>query len=47
MNYSYARASTDGQSVDAQMRQPKEVGCQKVFKEAASGTKTTAPRFVV
>ena len=40
MNYGYARVSTDGQSVDAQTRQLKEAGCQKVFKEVASGAKT-------
>ena len=40
MKYGYARVSTDGQSVDAQVRQLTEAGCQKVFREVASGAKT-------
>jgi DNA invertase Pin-like site-specific DNA recombinase len=37
--YGYARVSTDGQSVDAQVRQLTEAGCEKVFREVASGAK--------
>jgi DNA invertase Pin-like site-specific DNA recombinase len=33
MKYGYARVSTDGQSVDAQVRQLNKVGCKKVFRE--------------
>ena len=40
MKYGYARVSTDGQSVDAQVRQLPKVGCKKVFREVASGAKT-------
>jgi len=40
MKYGYARVSTDGQSVDAQVRQPAKAGCKKVFREVASGAKT-------
>jgi DNA invertase Pin-like site-specific DNA recombinase len=40
MKYGYARASTDGQSVDAQVRQLTKAGCKKVFREVASGAKT-------
>ena len=40
MKYGYARVSTDGQSVDAQVRQLTEAGCKKVFREVASGAKT-------
>jgi DNA invertase Pin-like site-specific DNA recombinase len=40
MVYGYARVSTDGQSVDAQVRQLAKVGCKKVFREVASGAKT-------
>lgn len=40
MIYGYARASTDGQSVDAQVRQLTKAGCKKVFREVASGAKT-------
>ncbi len=40
MIYGYARVSTDGQSVDAQVRQLTKAGCKKVFRETASGVKT-------
>jgi len=40
MIYGYARVSTDGQSVDAQVRQLTDAGCSKVFREVASGAKT-------
>src|SRR6202047_4912191 len=39
MKYGYARVSTDGQSVDAQVRQLTKAGCKKVFREVASGAK--------
>jgi len=38
--YGYARISTDGQSVDAQVRQLKAAGARQVFREVASGAKT-------
>jgi DNA invertase Pin-like site-specific DNA recombinase len=40
MIYGYARVSTDGQSVAAQVSQLTAVGCEKVFREVASGAKT-------
>jgi DNA invertase Pin-like site-specific DNA recombinase len=40
MIYGYARVSTDGQSVEAQVRQLTKAGCTKVFRETASGVKT-------
>jgi DNA invertase Pin-like site-specific DNA recombinase len=40
MKCGYARVSTDGQSVDAQVRQLAKAGCGKVFREVASGAKT-------
>src|SRR5271166_3221949 len=40
MKYGYARVSTDGQSVDAQVLQLAKAGCKKVFREVASGAKT-------
>jgi len=40
MIYGYARVSTDGQSVAAQVSQLKAAGCEKVFREVASGAKT-------
>src|SRR5260221_9311962 len=35
----YARVSTDGQSVDAQVKQLRAAGAGKVYRETASGTK--------
>ena len=40
MIYGYGRVSTDGQSVVAQVAQLKAAGCEKVFREVASGAKT-------
>jgi DNA invertase Pin-like site-specific DNA recombinase len=45
MKYGYARVSTDGQSVDAQVRQLTKAGCKKVFRETASGAKTDRSRL--
>jgi DNA invertase Pin-like site-specific DNA recombinase len=39
MNYGYARVSTDGQSVDAQVKQLRAAGAEKVFRETASGAR--------
>jgi DNA invertase Pin-like site-specific DNA recombinase len=39
MKYGYARVSTDGQSIDAQVKQLTKAGCRKVFRETASGAK--------
>lgn len=40
MIYGYARVSTDGQSVDTQLLQLTDAGCEKIFRETASGAKT-------
>ena len=40
MKYGYARVSTDGQSITAQVTQLTKAGCKKVFRETASGAKT-------
>ena len=40
MIYGYARVSTDGQSVDAQVKQLRDAGAEKVFRETASGAKS-------
>jgi DNA invertase Pin-like site-specific DNA recombinase len=45
MKYGYARVSTDGQSVDAQVRQLSKAGCKKVFREVASSAKTDRPQL--
>ena len=39
MIYGYARVSTDGQSVEAQVRQLRAAGAEKVFRETASGAR--------
>jgi DNA invertase Pin-like site-specific DNA recombinase len=40
MIYGYTRVSTDGQSVDAQVKQLHEAGAEKVFRETASGARS-------
>jgi DNA invertase Pin-like site-specific DNA recombinase len=40
MIYGYARVSTDGQSVDAQVNELRAAGAEKVFRETASGAQT-------
>ncbi len=40
MIYGYARVSTDGQSVDAQVKQLRAAGAARVFGETASGAKS-------
>jgi DNA invertase Pin-like site-specific DNA recombinase len=40
MIFGYARVSTDGQSVDAQVKALLDAGAEKVFRETASGAKT-------
>src|SRR4051812_17883582 len=40
MMYGYARVSTDGQSVEAQVRELTKAGCAKVYREVASGTQS-------
>lgn len=38
--YGYARVSTDGQSLDAQLEHLKSAGCTKVFREKVSGARS-------
>ena len=40
MIYGYARVSTDGQSLAAQMDQLRDAGAEKIFRETASGAKS-------
>jgi len=39
VKYGYARVSTDGQSLETQVRQLRAAGAEKVFKETASGAR--------
>ena len=39
MIYGYARVSTDGQSVDTQVRRLRAAGARRVFREVASGAR--------
>lgn len=41
----YARVSTDEQSLQPQLEALKEVGCEKLFEEIASGAKTARPKL--
>jgi len=40
MKIGYARVSTQGQTLQAQMEQLKEAGCEEVYKEIASGARS-------
>lgn len=43
--FAYARVSTEGQSVDAQVKQLRAAGAEKIFEETASGAKTDRARL--
>jgi DNA invertase Pin-like site-specific DNA recombinase len=45
MIYGNARVSTDGQSVDAQVKQLRQAGAAKAFRETASGARADRPQF--
>ena len=45
MIYGYARVSTDGQSVDAQVKQLRAAGADQVFRETASGARPIARNY--
>lgn len=40
MNYGYARVSTYGQTLDAQLEQLRRDGCTKIYKEKVSGARS-------
>ncbi len=41
MKVGYARASSTGQNLEAQIEILKRAGCEKIFEEKKSGTKRT------
>src|SRR3954452_7957017 len=43
--YGYARVSTDGQTLDAQIAQLKAAGAEKVFQEKLSGARIDRPQL--
>jgi DNA invertase Pin-like site-specific DNA recombinase len=43
MIYGYARVSTDGQSVDTQVRRLRAAGAHRVFREVANGAQANRP----
>ena len=43
--YGYARVSTDGQTLDAQIAQLKAAGAEKVFREKVSGARANRPEL--
>lgn len=45
MIYGYARVSTGGQSVTAQVAELTKAGCAKVFNETTSGARTDRPQL--
>lgn len=45
MKYGYARVSTSGQDLEAQIQSLKSVGCEKIYSEHFTGTKTDRPEF--
>jgi DNA invertase Pin-like site-specific DNA recombinase len=45
MIYGYAQVSTDGGSLDTQVKQLRAAGAQKVFRETASGAQTGRPQL--
>ena len=45
MKYGYARVSTTGQDLNAQMDALNREGCEKIYSEKFTGTKADRPQF--
>ncbi|MCM3165102.1 recombinase family protein [Metabacillus litoralis] len=45
MKYGYARVSTTGQDLQAQMSALENEGCEKIYSEKFTGTKSERPQF--
>lgn len=45
MIYGYARVSTCGQSLDAQLGQLSEAGCKRIYREHQSGATADRPQL--
>ena len=43
--YGYARVSTQGQDLEGQIQQLEKNGCDKIYSEHFTGTKTDRPQF--
>jgi len=43
--FGYARVSTDGQSVDIQVRRLRTAAAQRVFRDVASGARADRPQL--